>query len=117
MTATFIDAIIALDENAQVSVDESTGEITWHDGNPNNLTTDQINAKRTELTNAEPMRRLREARDTKLAETDWWCCSDRTPTQAQLDYRTALRNLPETESPSLNDAGQLTRVAWPIKPE
>ena len=29
---------------------------------------------------------LRALRNEKLQETDWWCCSDRTPTQAQLDY-------------------------------
>ena len=76
-----------------------------------------IQAKVTELKNAEPMRLLRLERDRKLSETDWWCCSDRTPTQAQLDYRTALRDLPSTASPSLNEDGQLTGVTWPTKPE
>ena len=75
-----------------------------------------IQAKLTELQNAEPMRLLREERNKKLLETDWWCCSDRTPTQAQLDYRTALRDLPSTASPSLDENGQLTGVTWPTKP-
>ena len=74
-------------------------------------------AKKTELQNAEPMRLLRLERDRKLTETDWWCCSDRTPTQAQLDYRTALRDLPSTASPSLDENGNLTGVTWPNKPE
>ena len=79
-------------------------------------TDDQINAKFQELQNAEPMRLLRLERNQKLTETDWWCCSDRTPTQAQLDYRTALRDLPSTASPSLDEDGNLTGVTWPTKP-
>ena len=80
-------------------------------------TEEEIQAKLTELINAEPMRVLRKQRNQKLSETDWWCCSDRTPTQAQLDYRTALRDLPSTASPSLDENGQLTGVTWPTKPE
>jgi len=65
----------------------------------------------------EPMRLLRLNRNQKLSETDWWCCSDRIPTKAQLDYRTALRNLPATATPSLDENGNLTGVNWPTKPE
>ena len=60
---------------------------------------------------------LRSERNLKLSETDWWCASDQTPTQAQLDYRTALRDLPSTASPSLDEKGNLTGVTWPTKPE
>jgi|TARA_E500000318_G_scaffold30541_1_gene30322 hypothetical protein len=45
-----ISAILALDPNAQVSVSgESLDGITWHDGNPNDITNDQITAKQAEL--------------------------------------------------------------------
>ena len=45
-----ISAILALDPNAEVSVNgESLDGITWHDGNPNNITDDQIIAKQAEL--------------------------------------------------------------------
>ena len=48
-----ISAILALDSNAQVSVvGESLDGITWHDGNPNNITNDQITAKQAELKTA-----------------------------------------------------------------
>ena len=48
--ADIISAILALDPNAQVSVNgESLDDITWHDGNPNNITNDQITAKQAEL--------------------------------------------------------------------
>ena len=80
-------------------------------------TEEAIQEKLTELRNAEPMRVMREQRNNKLSETDWWCASDRTPTQAQLDYRKSLRDLPSTASPSLDENGQLTGVTWPNKPE
>lgn len=65
----------------------------------------------------------RQERDLKIAETDWWVLPDRTPTQAQLDYRQALRDLPDSENwnPVLtwDDAtstGELSGVTWPTKP-
>ena len=59
---------------------------------------------------------LRTLRNEKLQETDWWCCSDQTPTQEQLDYRQSLRDLPASTSPSLDEHGNLTNVTWPTKP-
>lgn len=59
---------------------------------------------------AEPMQQLRAERDAKLAATDWWVLPDRNPTQAQLDYRQALRDITQTYT-SLDD------VVWPEKPE
>lgn len=48
-----ISAILALDPNAEVSVSgESLDGIIWHDGNPNNITNDQITAKQAELKTA-----------------------------------------------------------------
>jgi len=96
--------------------DSDLSGVTLTDGSTLLFTFDDVLAKKTELQNAEPMRLLRLDRDSKLSETDWWCCSDRTPTQAQLDYRTALRDLPSTASPSLDENGQLTGVTWPTKP-
>lgn len=60
---------------------------------------------------------LRALRNEKLQETDWWCCSDQTPTKEQLDYRQALRDFPSTASPSLSEHGELIGVTWPTKPE
>ena len=46
-------AILALDSTAQVSVNaEDYNQITWHDGNPNSITVDQIKAKQEELKTA-----------------------------------------------------------------
>ena len=69
----------------------------------------QVSAKIAELEAAEPLRLLREERDAKLAATDWWASSDLTMTQAQTDYRQALRDITNTYT-SLDD------VVWPEKP-
>ena len=43
-------AILAIKSDAQVSVDnEDINQITWHDGNPTNITNEQITDKQTEL--------------------------------------------------------------------
>jgi len=40
-----IDAILKIDANAKVSVDaEDMNKIIWHDGNPNNITKEDIEA-------------------------------------------------------------------------
>ena len=47
------ESILALDATAQVSVAaEDLNRITWHDGNPNSITAEQITAKQTELQTA-----------------------------------------------------------------
>ena len=46
-----VDAILALDSDAKVQVIEEK-DIIWNDKNPNNITTEQINTKLTELTTA-----------------------------------------------------------------
>ena len=76
-----------------------------------------IQAKLTELRNAEPMRLLREERNRKLAGTDWWCSTDLTPSKAQIDYRKKLRDLPANANPTLDENGNLHDVVWPTKPK
>ena len=45
-----ISAIVALDPNAQASVNaEDINQITWHDGNPNGITAEQITEKHAAL--------------------------------------------------------------------
>ncbi len=42
-------------------------------------------------------RKLRAQRDRLLAETDWWAVQDRTMSQEEIDYRQALRDLPDQD--------------------
>ena len=52
---------------------------------------------------------VRSDRNNLLAETDWWGLSDHTMTQAETDYRQALRDVPA-------QAGFPFEVTWPTKP-
>ena len=48
-----IKSIVAIKSNAQVSVDnDDINKIIWHDGNPTNITNEQILAKQVELKTA-----------------------------------------------------------------
>ena len=65
----------------------------------------------------EAMIECRDQRNRLLFQTDWWASSDLTMTQEQKDYRKALRDLPSTASPELDEDGQLTGVDWPENPK
>lgn len=68
-----------------------------------------VNAKLTELNAGEPLKLLREERNRRLAETDWWGVSDLTMTTDQENYRQALRDI-------TNHYTDLDTVVWPTKP-
>ena len=85
------------------------------DGSTLSFTFEDVLTKKKEMEAAEPMRLLREERNRKIAETDWWVLPDRTASQEQKDYRQALRDLPSTASPRIEN-GVLTNVTWPTKP-
>ena len=80
---------------------------------------EQIQEKIQELQALEPMRLLRIERNRKLAETDWRMVED-YPMSNKLEwktYRQALRDLPATAEPQLDDNGNLVNVTWPEVPE
>lgn len=90
---------------------EDANGIAIESNNPSDwvVTWSQVSAKKDELVAAEPMRLLREERNRLIAETDWWASSDLTMTEAQIAYRTALRDI-------TNSATSLDDVTWPTKP-
>ena len=90
--------------------------LEWLDERPK-PTEKEIKDKIAELDSAEPLKLLREERNNRLQETDWRFRSDLTPSQEWIDYSQALRDLPSTATPKLDDNGQLTNVTWPTKPE
>ena len=119
--------------------DGSTGHCEYKDKSPQtSITAEKANAYSTaydeEIERIKQARRTlflaqdaqawgRENRDILIAETDWWAGSDHTMTQAQIDYRQALRDLPSTDNwnPTLtwdDDTweGSLTGITWPTKP-
>ena len=118
------DAIYALEPNAHFRINGNfTFEnLTWEPHVDKSIipTEQAIAQKANELEAAYPMVLLREERDKKLAETDWWAMSDRTMTTEQTNYRQALRDIPANV-----DAGTLTAPTiengrlvfdWPEKP-
>ena len=114
---TVSDAIIALGIDGGFKIRD--GKIAkWYVNDPQ-PSEEEIQTKLTELRNAEPMRLLREERDRRIAETDWRATVDYSGTDqtAWLTYRQALRDLPSTAEPQLDEHGQLTNVTWPTKPE
>ena len=96
--------------------DSNGSAIESSDPNDFGTTWSAVSAKKTELINAEPMRLLREERDRRLAETDWWASSDLTMSSDRTTYRQALRDLPANQTPTINAEGELQNVTWPTKP-
>ena len=95
-------------------------KIIWPESNTGEAPTwEEVETKRQELINAEPMRMLRVRRNNKLAETDWTQNRDITLSNDTdwRTYRQALRDLPSTAEPQLDENGQLINVTWPAKPE
>ncbi len=107
------EAVIKLYPNVHNQVNDKAYDVN---GNEIILDEDAIAKEVSKLLAEVPMRLLREERNQKLTETDWWVLPDRTASQEQKDYRQALRDLPSTASPKLDDDGNLTNVTWPTKP-
>jgi len=111
-----MDAILAIvgpDKHFGVTAE---GVLEWYEKSEEKPSEEAIQAKIAELTAAEPMRLLRMERDRLIAQTDWRFRSDLSPSQAWIDYCQALRDLPATATPSLDENGNLTNVTWPTPP-
>tara|TARA_R100001198_G_scaffold87938_1_gene63363 strand:+ start:179 stop:496 length:318 start_codon:yes stop_codon:yes gene_type:complete len=64
-----IKAILKLDPNAQVTVrEEDINQIIWHDGNPNNITKADIEAKMNEMANEPEQSKYAEQRRNAYPE-------------------------------------------------
>ena len=120
---TIMDAIQALKPGAECLVRGDTySGIEWLDKNQTQPTEEEVNAKVTELTNAEPMRLLREERDYRISLSDWRVTKAKeTSTNipaAWKTYRQALRDLPASSTPTLDSNGYLnmSSVTWPTEP-
>ena len=96
--------------------------LEWLDSSQTKPTETEINNKISELDSEEAMRLLREERNVLLSETDWVAArSIETGVTISNDwktYRQALRDLPASSSPSLDEYYDLdlTSVTWPTKP-
>ena len=113
-------ALRILAPNGKFVVGSNYDSINWIDEHITGVskpTERDVNDKIAELEAEEPMRLLRIERNQKLAETDWRFRVDLSPSQAWIDYCQALRDLPATTEPQLDDVGNLTNITWPEVPQ
>ena len=126
---TLMDAIQALRPGAECNIrgDVYSG-IEWLDKKQTIPTEEEVIAKMKELTDAEPIKLLREERNKLIAETDWTQLKD-----IDLDiirernwknYRQALRDIPSTVDAYLDQWSDIREMTyqhwsglnWPTKP-
>ena len=117
------EALNALRPNSAFGCGETYDSIEWYSTNSETKPTeDEVNAKITELKNAEPMKLLREERDRRIATSDWRIVMAKETGSnipaAWKTYRQALRDLPSTQTPVLdsNNPVGISSVTWPTEP-
>ena len=88
------------DGTAILSLNTDNWAVSW----------ESVSKVKAQLDAAEPLKLLREERNLRISETDWWASSDLTMSAERTAYRQALRDITNTYS-SLDD------VVWPDKPE
>tara|TARA_B100000029_G_C16863028_1_gene700085 strand:- start:22 stop:411 length:390 start_codon:yes stop_codon:yes gene_type:complete len=96
----------------KITESDLNGNIISQSTSPNDfgVTWLEIEEKINELKSKQPLKLLREERNKKLKDTDWWASSDLTMTDEQISYRQALRDITIHYS-------SLDNVKWPNKPE
>jgi len=116
------DAIKKLRPDALFSItDDDYENIDWNvQNNQSKPTPEEINIEIQKMNDQEPMRLLRLERDRRLSEVDWIvirATSQGVPlSQEWIDYMQALRDLPTTATPEINEYGELINVIWPERP-
>tara|TARA_R110001592_G_C12994440_1_gene735332 strand:- start:84 stop:455 length:372 start_codon:yes stop_codon:yes gene_type:complete len=73
------------------------------------------------LTNVEAIQKMREERNVLLDQSDKYMLddfpqNDEGKKQLWMDYRRAIRDLPMTARPTLDEDGKLKNVEWPTVP-
>lgn len=78
-----------------------------------------VENKIKELQNTEPLRLLRIERDKLLTASDWRDLPSYPGTDQSTwrTYRQALRDITETQTPELDEFGNLTNITWPTPPK
>lgn len=95
--------------------------LIWHDKSITPPSLKFLQDKADKLNNLKPIDLLREERNKLLNSTDKYLTSDfvypiGTTKEDWITYRQALRDLPTTATPQLNDDFELTNVTWPTPP-
>ena len=115
--ADLFDAVFSLKPNCRFAVDD--GVLTWKDEKEEAPTQEQIDAEIIKLTNELPMKKLRRERNILLKQCDVYGLADYPEgetKEAWKTYRQALRDLPQNQTPALDDKNELLNVEFPIPP-
>ena len=111
--ARIITAIQLINPNANCSVSgDDINNIRWYDGNPQNITSAQIESKLAEADFKIAIEELREKRNRLLKETDFYALSDVTMSSEMETYRQELRDITE----GLTTVEDVEAVVFPTKP-
>jgi len=101
-----------------VTIDEEAG---CFDTEGNLVTIDEalVQQRLQEAANKLPLATLRIERNRRLQETDWTQYRDvqLENDAAWREYRQALRDMPATQVPLLDENSVLYNITWPQKPE
>jgi hypothetical protein len=95
--------------------------VVFNDGNFYKPTDEMYELTLYQLTHAEAITKMREQRDALLDKSDKYMTRD-YPHRLELDiqnwmtYRQALRDLPSTARPTLDEDGNLVNIEWPTPP-
>ena len=112
------DALISLKPNTTWTWSGfKYADLDWRDSTTK-PTEAEIEAELVKLDAAQPMVKLREYRDWKIAQSDWRANSDVTLSDEWKTYRQALRDITKSASPKLDEFGNLdmSSVTWPTEP-
>tara|TARA_R100001126_G_scaffold20623_1_gene10178 strand:- start:164 stop:505 length:342 start_codon:yes stop_codon:yes gene_type:complete len=111
--ARIITAIQLIKPDADCSVSgDDINNIKWYDGNPENITAAQIEAKLSEVDFKISIQELREKRNKLLSNTDFYALSDVTMSSKMKTYRQELRDITN----GLTTVEQVEAVEFPTKP-
>lgn len=104
-----------------VSCSDTYESIDWKENAINKPTESEIQAEISTIDNEMSVETLRDMRNRYLNKTDKYATIDYphandTIKQAWLTYRQALRDLPSTSTPELDENGNITNIIWPTPP-
>ena len=102
-------------------LDEDYEQLNWNSEDIAKPTLEEVNQKIVEHASIKAFSILRRERDRLLSESDWTQMPDvpEATRTAWQTYRQALRDLPSTATPVMDNTTELciSGVTWPTKPE
>ena len=93
----------------------------WKDDITLKPTDEEIEAKRLEILQRIPYEKLRYERNILLKNSDIYSLPDfphssDSKRQEWITYRQALRDITTTQTPQIDEYGNLTNITWPTPP-